>query len=153
LIQVKTFRDDPAQKFPETDLKMIHRCLICAAFAIVPCIASAGSGKTGEQVYREVCSACHATGVANAPKFGDRKAWASLIREGQVVLTADAWAGVRAMPPRGGRPELTLEEFGRAVAYMTRAAGSGWKDPDAAMLEKIRAMEKQRIEARGSKSS
>lgn len=134
-------------------MKRIHRCLIGIAFAIVPCLASGGSGKTGEEVYREVCSACHATGVANAPKFGDRKAWAPLIREGQVVLTADAWAGVRAMPPRGGRPELTLEEFGRAVAYMARAAGSGWKDPDAAMLEKIRAAEKRRTEARKPKSS
>lgn len=134
-------------------LKTILRYWIGAAFVFVPCATLAESGKTGERVYREVCSACHATGVANAPKFGDRKAWAPLIKEGQAVLTADAWVGVRGMPPRGGRPDLALEEFGRAVAYMTRAAGSDWKDPDAAMLEKIRAAEKRRIEKLGSKPS
>lgn len=132
-------------------LKTLSRWWIGAAFVLVPCTVLAESGKTGEQVYREVCSACHAAGVANAPKFGDRKAWAPLIKEGQAVLTADAWVGIRGMPPRGGRPDLTLEEFGRAVAYMTRAAGSGWKDPDAAMLEKIRVAEKRRIEKLGPK--
>lgn len=57
---------------------------------------------SGEQVYRETCSTCHASGVANAPRFGDRKAWAPLIEEGQDVLTAHAWVGVRAMPRAAG---------------------------------------------------
>lgn len=103
--------------------------------------------KSGEQVYKEVCMACHAAGVANAPKFGDSKAWAPLIKEGQAVLTAHAWVGVRAMPPRGGNPNLSLEEFSSAVAYMARAAGGSWKDADAKMLASIRAEEKKRIEA------
>lgn len=111
---------------------------------------------SGEQVYRETCSTCHASGVANAPRFGDRKAWAPLIEEGQDVLTAHAWVGVRAMPPRGGRPDLSLREFGRATAYMVRAAGGSWDDPDEEMLERIRAEEKKRmseLEARGGAGS
>jgi len=109
--------------------------------------AAAQSAKTGEQVYKEVCMACHAAGVANAPKFGDRKAWAPLIAEGQAVLTAHAWVGVRGMPARGGNPALSLEEFSRAAAHMARAAGGGWKDPDPKMLAAIRAEEKKRMDS------
>ena len=111
---------------------------------LLPCLTHA-EPKSGEHVYKEVCFACHATKVEKAPQFGDRKAWAPLIKEGQHVLTAHAWVGVRSMPPRGGKPDLELEEFARAVAYMARAAGGRWQDPDAAMLAKIRAEEKKRV--------
>ena len=107
--------------------------------------------KSGEQVYKETCSACHANGVEKAPKFGDRQAWEPLIKEGQHVLTAHAWVGVRGMPARGGKADLSLEEFARAAAYMARAAGGDWKDPDAALLNHIRAEEKKRIEHLKSK--
>ena len=50
---------------------------------------------SGEEVYREVCAACHAAKFDKAPQLGDRKAWAPLIKEGQHVLTAHAWVGVR----------------------------------------------------------
>ena len=95
-------------------------------------------------VYREVCSTCHAAGVAGAPKFGDAAAWKPLIAEGQAVLTAHAWVGVRAMPAQGGRADLTLAEFARAAAHMARAAGGSWKDPDAKMLASIADEEKKR---------
>jgi cytochrome c5 len=107
--------------------------------------------KSGEQVYKETCFACHASGVEKAPKFGDRQAWEPLIKEGQHVLTAHAWVGVRGMPARGGKADLSLEEFARAAAYMARAAGGDWKDPDAALLNRIRAEEKKRIEHLESK--
>ncbi|HWA38128.1 MAG TPA: cytochrome c5 family protein, partial [Burkholderiales bacterium] len=71
---------------------------------------------------------------------------APLIEEGQPVLTAHAWVGVRAMPPRGGDATLTLEEVSRAVAYLARSSGGKWPDPDRAMLAKIRAEEKKRLE-------
>ncbi|MBS1219063.1 MAG: cytochrome [Proteobacteria bacterium] len=107
--------------------------------------AHAQTPKSGEQVYKEVCAACHAQGVANAPKLGDKKIWTPLIAEGQAVLTAHAWVGVRAMPPRGGNPNLSQEEFSRAVAYMARAAGGNWRDPDAKMLGRIKAEEAERV--------
>ena len=110
-----------------------------------PLVAGAQALKSGEQVYAETCSACHAAGVANAPKFGDRKAWAPLIKEGQPTLTAHAWVGLRAMPPKGGRQDLALEEFARAVVHMARAGGAGWKDPDAALMDRIRKEEAKRV--------
>jgi len=102
--------------------------------------------KSGNQVYTEVCSACHDTGVASAPKFGDKEAWAPLISEGQAVLTSHAWVGVRAMPAKGGNPELKLLEFARGVAWMTRAAGSDWKDPDAKTMRAITKEAEKRLD-------
>lgn len=102
---------------------------------------------SGEQVYGRVCAACHATGVDQAPRLGDRAAWGPLIEEGQDVLTAHGWVGVRAMPARGGDPNLSLEEFARATAYLARAAGANWKAPDPAMLARIRDEERERIES------
>jgi cytochrome c5 len=93
--------------------------------------------KSGEQVYKTVCFACHETGVAHAPKLGDRAAWTPLIEEGQHVLTGHAWVGVRAMPARGGSAELSLADFARAVAYMARASGANWRDPDSKLLLEI----------------
>lgn len=101
--------------------------------------------KSGEQTYKDVCMVCHAAGVANAPKFGDAKAWAPLIKEGQAVLTAHAWVGVRGMPARGGNPNLSQEDFAKAVVYMANAAGGKWKEPDARLMAAIQAEEKKRI--------
>lgn len=109
--------------------------------------------RTGEQVYQTVCMSCHATGVDKAPKLGDRKAWAPLIREGQHELTGHAWVGIRKMPARGGASDLSLEEFGSAVAYMARAAGGNWADPDAAMLERIRKVEAKRLKKQQASKS
>jgi len=111
------------------------------------CMNSAGAQalKSGEQVYKEVCAACHTAGVANAPKLGDRKVWEPLISEGQAVLTAHGWVGVRGMPAKGGKADLPLEEFARATAFMARAARGNWQDPDTKMMESIREEEKKRI--------
>ncbi|MGK2951994.1 MAG: c-type cytochrome [Thiobacillus sp.] len=102
--------------------------------------------KSGEQVYKEVCMVCHASGVANAPKALEPGGWTALLAEGQAVVTAHGWVGVRGMPAKGGRPDLGLEEFARATAWMARSAGGDWQDPDAKMMEEIRKEEVKRIE-------
>ena len=127
--------------------KALLPLLITSAGLCVPFAAQAQAAMAGEQVYQQVCAACHATGVAGAPKFGDRKMWAPLIKEGQSKLTADAWIGVRGMPAQGGKPDLALEDFSRAVAHMARAAGATWKDPDAALQANIRKKVQARQDA------
>jgi len=92
---------------------------------------------TGVQTYKAVCAVCHTSGVANAPKFGDKNAWKPLIDEGQVILTAHGYVGVRAMPPKGGKPDLSIEQFAEALNYMVNNSGGQWSTPDKAMLEKI----------------
>lgn len=130
-------------RFPSYFMVFIAALFTQTAQAALPI---SGGLKTGEQVYSEVCSACHGTGVANAPKFKDKEAWAPLIAEGQDVLTSHAWVGVRAMPARGGNPELKFVEFARATAYMASNSGGDWKDPDAAMMRKIMQEAEKRLD-------
>ncbi|GEC96980.1 MAG: hypothetical protein RLZZ220_1637 [Pseudomonadota bacterium] len=127
--------------------------------ALIACltsgIAAADTARQGEQVYEEVCAACHGRGVARAPQLGDRRQWAPLIREGQPTLTAHAWVGIRGMPPRGGRADLSLEAFAGGVAYMAQRAGANWQPPDPALLKRIEAEVRKRearLKARGGKA-
>lgn len=98
----------------------------------------------GERTYREVCMVCHGTGVAGAPKTGDAEGWTKLLEEGQAVVTAHGWVGVRGMPAKGGRADLALEDFARATAWMARSAGGDWPNPDEAMMAAIRDEEVKR---------
>jgi cytochrome c5 len=91
----------------------------------------------GEDTYKAVCANCHATGLNKAPMVGDKKQWGKLIKEGQAHITSDAYHGFGAMPPRGGKPDLTVAEFSSAVVYMANQAGASWKEPDDAMLKDI----------------
>jgi mono/diheme cytochrome c family protein len=100
--------------------------------------------ETGDNTYKQVCAACHTSGVLNAPKLGDKAKWAPLIAEGQVVLTAHGYVGVRGMPAKGGNPNLSIEGFSDAVAYMVNKSGGNWKTPDAKTLIAIN----KEIEAR-----
>ncbi|MBU6189494.1 MAG: c-type cytochrome [Betaproteobacteria bacterium] len=93
----------------------------------------------GAQVYQVACAVCHTAGVAGAPKLGDRKAWAPLIEEGQAILTAHGYVGVRGMPAKGGKPDLSIEDFAAAVVHLVNASGGKWGQPDAKGLAAIRA--------------
>jgi len=64
-----------------------------------------------------VCAACHVSGIANAPKYGDTAAWDARMARGLDAVTASAIAGIGAMPARGGS-SLNDEEMGLAVQYM-----------------------------------
>ena len=45
-----------------------------------------GVARTGEEVYKAICSGCHAAGTLNAPKFGDAGAWGPRIATGLDAL-------------------------------------------------------------------
>lgn len=93
----------------------------------------------GARTYQSTCAVCHTAGVAGAPKLGDRKAWAPLIEEGQAILTAHGYVGVRGMPAKGGKPDLSVEDFAAAVVHMVNASGGKWSQPDAKGLTAIRS--------------
>jgi cytochrome c5 len=92
-----------------------------------------GSGqkqaRTGEAVYTTVCAGCHGTGAAGAPKAGDAGAWSGRIAQGFDTLVKHAITGIRAMPPKGGNPDLSDVEVGRAVAFMANQSGAKFKEP------------------------
>lgn len=89
--------------------------------------------KTGEQVYQAVCSACHATGSAGSPKFGNSGDWAPRIAQGLDALLHTALTGKGAMPPRGGTSpdDYSDYEIARAVVYMADHAGANFPEPAA----------------------
>ncbi|HTH44280.1 MAG TPA: c-type cytochrome [Oxalicibacterium sp.] len=85
--------------------------------------------KTGDEVYKSTCAACHASGAAGAPKFGDAAAWKARIAEGYDTLVQHALHGLRAMPPKGGNPDLDDAEVERAVVLMANSAGAKFAEP------------------------
>ena len=87
--------------------------------------------QTGTQVYQAVCAACHTAGVAGAPKMGDAAAWSARIAQGYDTLVLHAVNGIRAMPAKGGNPDLDDVEVARAVAYLANQAGAKFKEPEA----------------------
>ncbi|WP_026075630.1 c-type cytochrome [Noviherbaspirillum massiliense] len=86
--------------------------------------------QAGDAVYKAVCAACHATGAAGAPKVGDNGAWSARISQGYNTLVSHAVNGIRAMPPKGGNPDLDDVEVARAVVYMANQSGAKFKEPE-----------------------
>lgn len=78
---------------------------------------AASTHQAGEKLYKSSCVACHSTGVANAPKLGDKAAWAPRLAEGEDQIMEIAFKGKGAMPPRGASSadDATLRA---AVEYM-----------------------------------
>jgi cytochrome c5 len=92
-----------------------------APAAAAPAAAQTAAAGAGEALYKQTCQTCHATGVANAPKFGDKAAWAPRIKEGLPHLVEAAIKGKGAMPPRGGS-SASDTEIRAAVEYMVNAS-------------------------------
>ncbi|MFM7001789.1 MAG: c-type cytochrome [Limnohabitans sp.] len=86
--------------------------------------------KSGEEVYKAQCSACHATGAAGSPKFGDAGAWGPRIKQGFDALVISALKGKGAMGAQGGG-DFNDTEVARAVAYMANNGGAKFEEPKA----------------------
>jgi cytochrome c5 len=86
--------------------------------------------QSGEAVYAAQCVACHAAGLAGAPKFGDAGAWAARIATGYEALLNSALKGKGAMGAQGGGA-FTDVEIGRAVVHLANAAGGKFAVPQA----------------------
>jgi cytochrome c5 len=86
------------------------------------------AARSGEEVYKAQCSACHAIGAAGSPKFGDAGAWGARIGKGYDALLTSALKGKGNMGPQGGG-DFEDYEIGRGVAYMANAAGAKFAEP------------------------
>lgn len=80
----------------------------------------------GKSTYENACKACHGTGIAGAPKFGDVSAWSPRIAQGMPVMVEHAIKGFSGssgiMPPKGGRVDLSDNQVEEAVAYMVESS-------------------------------
>ena len=77
---------------------------------------------TGKKIYDTKCMACHAAGVAGAPKLGDKAAWAPRIATGMDAMMAIVMTGKNAMPPKGTCMDCSDADLKAAVEYMVNAA-------------------------------
>jgi cytochrome c5 len=85
--------------------------------------------QAGNAVYTAVCAACHASGAAGAPKIGVASDWGPRLAQGYDTLVKHAIEGIRAMPAKGGNPDLDNVEVERAVVYMANQGGAKFKEP------------------------
>lgn len=96
-----------------------------ATAAPAPVAAAVPAADAGKKLYETACVACHGAGVAGAPKFGDKAAWAPRIAQGKATLYEHALKGFQGksgvMPPKGGT-SASDEEVKTAVDYMAAAA-------------------------------
>jgi cytochrome c5 len=80
----------------------------------------------GEGTYNAACAVCHGAGIAGAPKFADKAAWAPRLAQGAATLHKHALEGFQGkagvMPPKGGRADLPDDAIVAAVDYMAEAA-------------------------------
>ena len=91
--------------------------------------AAAPGARSGEDIVKTVCAACHQAGVANAPKIGDSAAWGTLAKKGLPGMMEVALKGKGAMPPKGGAADLTETELARAIVAMANQSGQNLKPP------------------------
>lgn len=81
--------------------------------------APAAAAADGKSVYESTCAACHGTGAAGSPKFGDKGAWSKRIAQGMNTLFEHAINGFKGMPPRGGSSKDD-DAVKAAVKYMVK---------------------------------
>ncbi|GAB4061383.1 c-type cytochrome [Uliginosibacterium sediminicola] len=93
-----------------------------AQISVAAPVAAADGPVDGKKVYETVCSACHATGAAGAPKAGDKAAWGPRIAQGKEALYTSALGGKNAMPAKGGNPALSDDEVKAAVDHLISLA-------------------------------
>ena len=84
--------------------------------------AAPATNDVGEKLYKQACAACHIAGVAGAPKFGDKVAWAPRIATGMDALVAAVVAGKGIMPAKGGAAGASDADLRAATQYMVDAA-------------------------------
>ena len=85
--------------------------------AAAPEAAPAPAANAGKALYEQTCAVCHGAGIAGAPKFGDKAAWAPFVATGLDTMVEKATKGVGAMPPKGGST-ASDEDFKAAIQYM-----------------------------------
>lgn len=104
---------------------MVAVTVATPAPAVKPPAAAAPAPATsdvGEKLYKQACAACHIAGVAGAPKFGDKTAWAPRIATGMDAMVAAVISGKGIMPAKGGAAGASDADLRAATQYMVDAA-------------------------------
>lgn len=94
-----------------------------APAAAAPASAGKPDPAKGKIAYEANCAVCHASGVAGAPKLGDKAAWDARVGQGYETLYSHALNGIRGMPAKGGNASLPEADLANAVGYLFVEAG------------------------------
>jgi cytochrome c5 len=104
----------------------MRKTVVYLGSALALALSSSLAQADGAAIYNSSCAACHAQGVAGAPKFGDAAAWKDRIAQGNDTLYEHAIVGYQGkagyMPPKGGFANLSDDEVKEAVDYMVSNA-------------------------------
>jgi cytochrome c5 len=88
------------------------------AAEVVEAVEVAASGFDAEATYMANCNACHAAGVANAPKLGDKAAWDARMAKGMDAIMVNVMNGINAMPAKGLCMSCSADDLQEIVNYM-----------------------------------
>ena len=91
------------------------------AAATLMSLAGLSQANDGKEIYNQNCAMCHAAGLANAPKLGNKADWEPRVKAGKDALLQAALKGKNAMPAKGGNPKLTDEQVAAALELMVAA--------------------------------
>ena len=108
------------EKVAEADVKPVAEVKV--AEAATEKAGDSGS-ISGEKIAQKNCALCHASGMMNSPKIGDKEQWAPRIAQGKEMLVNNAIQGIRTMPAKGGNPSLSDAEVAAAVVWMANSSG------------------------------
>ncbi len=79
--------------------------------------AVAAGPQDPSDIYKNSCAACHGSGALGAPKLGTSD-WAARAEKGSDTLTANAIAGINAMPPRGACASCSDDDIKETIQYI-----------------------------------
>lgn len=113
--------DARAQAKIEENIQPVGQVNVGAVAAVTE--TASAEPRTGDQVYNAACLACHASGVAGAPKVGDKAAWSARAAQGIDTLLKHAINGLNAMPPKGTCADCSDDELKAAIEYMLKETG------------------------------
>ncbi len=111
-----------------TNIKLLSLSVLTALISF----STIATADEGEKTYKTACFVCHDTAVANAPKLGDKAAWETRIAKGMDALYNTALKGdskMPAMPPKGGRADLSDDAVKAAVDYMVSKVSDETAEP------------------------
>jgi len=103
-------------------IKPVGELVAAGATAVANGVIPSAQAANGKGTYDKACMACHAAGVAGAPKLGDKAAWGPRIAQGNDTLYGHAIKGFQGkkgvMPAKGGNMSLSDADVKAAVDYM-----------------------------------
>lgn len=133
-------------------MKEPARKILSVMFLSLPFATVTAAVHPGKTTYDAACAACHNTGMKNAPKMGQTPKWKKLAREGFNDLVGNALVGIRQMPAKGGKPELTDMQVAQAVHYLVTASGARFTQPTDDNVKAARAEGERRAAKRAGKN-